>query len=103
MQPVGVGQDRGEVVTRAGLRLGTNAFVWGWGRGEKPADLGMRGNAPSLRRAPRITSLPLAVVVVNLAFLSGWINVLRGRRIDAWHRTDWAAVDESAGGGRTGR
>jgi cellulose synthase/poly-beta-1,6-N-acetylglucosamine synthase-like glycosyltransferase len=48
----------------------------------------------SRRRAPRITSLPLAVVVVNLAFLNGWLNVVRGRRIEAWHRTEWAAVDE---------
>jgi cellulose synthase/poly-beta-1,6-N-acetylglucosamine synthase-like glycosyltransferase len=48
----------------------------------------------SRRRAPRVTSLPLAVVVVNLAFLNGWLNVLRGRRIEAWHRTEWAAVDE---------
>jgi cellulose synthase/poly-beta-1,6-N-acetylglucosamine synthase-like glycosyltransferase len=36
----------------------------------------------------RITSLPLAVVVVNLAFLRGWVNVLRGRRIEAWQRAD---------------
>jgi hypothetical protein len=36
-------------------------------------------------------SLPLAVLVVNAAFVVGWINVLRGRRIGAWHRTDWAA------------
>jgi cellulose synthase/poly-beta-1,6-N-acetylglucosamine synthase-like glycosyltransferase len=43
-------------------------------------------------RPPRVTSFPLAVVVVNLAFLNGWLNVLRGRRIETWHRTDWAAA-----------
>ena len=48
------------------------------------------------RRPPRITSFPLAIVIVNLAFLNGWWNVVRGRRIEAWRRTDWAArtVDE---------
>ncbi len=46
------------------------------------------------RRAPRITSFPLAIVVVNVAFMNGWLNVLRGRRIEVWHRTDWAAVDD---------
>ena len=43
-------------------------------------------------RPPRITSFPLAIAVVNLAFLNGWLNVLRGRRIEAWHRTEWAAA-----------
>jgi len=42
------------------------------------------------RRPPRVTSVPLAIVIVNVAFLNGWINVVRGRRIEAWHRTDWA-------------
>jgi cellulose synthase/poly-beta-1,6-N-acetylglucosamine synthase-like glycosyltransferase len=47
-----------------------------------------------LRRSGRRAhwaSLPLAVLVVNAAFLVGWVNVLRGRRIGAWHRADWAA------------
>jgi len=26
--------------------------------------------------------------VVNLAFALGWINVLRGRGIEVWHRTE---------------
>ncbi len=43
-------------------------------------------------RPIRVGSLPLAIVVVNLAFLSGWWNLLRGRRIEAWHREDWAAI-----------
>jgi hypothetical protein len=42
-------------------------------------------------RPPRVTSLPLAIVVVNVAFLAGWLNVLRGRRIEAWHRAEWMA------------
>jgi cellulose synthase/poly-beta-1,6-N-acetylglucosamine synthase-like glycosyltransferase len=52
------------------------------------------------RRPPRITSLPLAVVVVNLAFLVGWLNVLRGRRIEAWHRTAWATTAAGSDVGR---
>lgn len=46
----------------------------------------------AIGRPIRIGSLPLAVVVVNLAFLNGWLNLLRGRRIEAWHREDWTAV-----------
>lgn len=42
-------------------------------------------------RPPRITSFPLAIVVVNVAFLAGWLNVLRGRRIEAWQGTEWTA------------
>ena len=44
------------------------------------------------RRPPRITSLPLAIAVVNAAFVVGWLNVIRGRRIEAWHRSEWAAT-----------
>jgi cellulose synthase/poly-beta-1,6-N-acetylglucosamine synthase-like glycosyltransferase len=44
------------------------------------------------RRPPSILSLPLGVVVVNLAFLNGWWNLVRGRRIEAWRRTDWSAI-----------
>jgi cellulose synthase/poly-beta-1,6-N-acetylglucosamine synthase-like glycosyltransferase len=43
-------------------------------------------------RPLRFGSLPLAIVVVNLAFLTGWWNVVRGRRIEAWHREQWSAV-----------
>jgi cellulose synthase/poly-beta-1,6-N-acetylglucosamine synthase-like glycosyltransferase len=43
-------------------------------------------------RPPRWGSLPLAIVVVNLAFLNGWLNLLLGRRIEAWHRDEWTAV-----------
>jgi cellulose synthase/poly-beta-1,6-N-acetylglucosamine synthase-like glycosyltransferase len=45
----------------------------------------------AIRHPTRLTSLPLAVVVVNLAFLNGWLNVVRGRRIESWHREDWIA------------
>ncbi len=41
------------------------------------------------RDMPRWASFPFSVVVVNLAFLSAWLNVVRGRRIEAWHRTSW--------------
>jgi cellulose synthase/poly-beta-1,6-N-acetylglucosamine synthase-like glycosyltransferase len=45
---------------------------------------------------PRAAAFALSVVVVNVAFLVGWLNVLRGRRIEAWHREDW---DPSPGAG----
>lgn len=52
---------------------------------------------------PRWTSFPFSVVVVNLAFLNAWLNVVRGRRIEAWHRTAWdvrsGAVPTPKGGG----
>lgn len=44
----------------------------------------------AVRHPTRLTSLPLAVVVVNLAFLTGWLNVVLGRRIASWHRTEWS-------------
>jgi cellulose synthase/poly-beta-1,6-N-acetylglucosamine synthase-like glycosyltransferase len=40
------------------------------------------------RRAPAWASLPLAIVVVNLAFLIGWINLLRGHRIGPWRASE---------------
>jgi hypothetical protein len=33
---------------------------------------------------------------VNLAFLNGWWNAVRGRRIESWHREDWAATSGTA-------
>lgn len=44
---------------------------------------------PARFRMPRWASFPFSVVVVNLAFLGAWLNVLRGRRIETWHRTAW--------------
>jgi hypothetical protein len=41
-------------------------------------------------RPPRYLSLPLAIVVVNAAFLVGWSNVLLGRKIESWHRAEWS-------------
>lgn len=49
-------------------------------------------------RTPRWASLPLAVLVVNAAFLLGWANVIRGRSIGAWHRTDWTPIQPNAKG-----
>jgi cellulose synthase/poly-beta-1,6-N-acetylglucosamine synthase-like glycosyltransferase len=54
-------------------------------------------------RPVRLASLPLAIVVVNLAFLNGWLNLLRGRRIEAWHREDWAAAPAITGARRRTR
>jgi cellulose synthase/poly-beta-1,6-N-acetylglucosamine synthase-like glycosyltransferase len=41
--------------------------------------------------APRLAAFLLAAAVVNVAFMAGWLNVLRGRRIEAWHRAEWKA------------
>jgi cellulose synthase/poly-beta-1,6-N-acetylglucosamine synthase-like glycosyltransferase len=65
------------VVLAAGLVLVALAGL-GW-------ILGSRGPMP------RWASFPFSVVVVNLAFLNAWLNVVRGRRIEAWHRTAWDA------------
>ncbi len=53
-------------------------------------------------RPPRWGSLPLAIVVVNLAFLNGWLNLVLGRRIEAWHRDEWVAIP-AGGDGEPGR
>ena len=65
--------------------------------------IGLAGVGWALRargRPPRWASLPLAIVVVNVAFLNGWLNLVLGRRIEAWHREDWAAVASTAPGAK---
>ena len=43
------------------------------------------------RRPPRSVAFMRSFAVVNLAFALGWINVLRGREIELWHRAEWRA------------
>jgi cellulose synthase/poly-beta-1,6-N-acetylglucosamine synthase-like glycosyltransferase len=43
------------------------------------------------RKPPRVIAFARAFAVVNLAFGLAWLNVLRGRRIEAWHRAEWSA------------
>ena len=43
------------------------------------------------RRPPRLIAFARSFAVVNLAFALGWINVLRGREIELWHRAEWRA------------
>ena len=43
------------------------------------------------RKPPRIIAFARAIAVVNAAFAVAWVNVLLGRRIEAWHRADWQA------------
>jgi cellulose synthase/poly-beta-1,6-N-acetylglucosamine synthase-like glycosyltransferase len=43
------------------------------------------------RRPPRPLAFARAFAVVNAAFGLGWINVLRGRGIETWHRAEWRA------------
>ena len=40
-------------------------------------------------RPPRPFALARALLVVNLAFAGAWVNVLMGRQIESWHRTEW--------------
>ncbi len=43
------------------------------------------------RRPPRVAAFARAFAVVCTAFAAGWVNVVRGRRIDVWHRGAWDA------------
>ena len=43
------------------------------------------------RRPPRIAAFARSFAVVCVAFAIGWINVLRGRRIDVWQGAEWDA------------
>jgi cellulose synthase/poly-beta-1,6-N-acetylglucosamine synthase-like glycosyltransferase len=43
------------------------------------------------RRPPRIAAFARSFAVVCAAFAVAWVNVLRGRQIDVWHRSDWDA------------
>jgi cellulose synthase/poly-beta-1,6-N-acetylglucosamine synthase-like glycosyltransferase len=42
--------------------------------------------AGSGRRPPRALAFARAFAVVNLSFARAWVDVARGRRIEAWHR-----------------
>jgi cellulose synthase/poly-beta-1,6-N-acetylglucosamine synthase-like glycosyltransferase len=56
------------------------------------------------RKPPRLIAFARAFAVVNLAFGLAWWNLLRGRRIDAWHRAEWHAMtDETAAAGTSSR
>jgi hypothetical protein len=46
-------------------------------------------------RPPRSVAFARSFAVVNLAFAAGWMNVVRGRRIDVWHRSEWDASADS--------
>jgi cellulose synthase/poly-beta-1,6-N-acetylglucosamine synthase-like glycosyltransferase len=43
------------------------------------------------RKPPRLLAFPRAFAVVCLAFTVAWFNVIRRRRIQAWHRSEWSA------------
>jgi hypothetical protein len=42
-------------------------------------------------RPPRALALVRALLVVNIAFARAWVNVMVGRKIETWHRTEWQA------------
>jgi cellulose synthase/poly-beta-1,6-N-acetylglucosamine synthase-like glycosyltransferase len=41
------------------------------------------------RRPPRPLATFRAFGIVNIAFARAWLDVLRGRRIETWHRVEW--------------
>ena len=43
------------------------------------------------RRPPRVAAFARSFAVVCAAFAVGWVNVVRGRQIDIWHRAEWDA------------
>ena len=43
------------------------------------------------RRPPRVAAFARSFAVVCAAFALGWVNGVRGRRIDVWHRAEWNA------------
>lgn len=45
--------------------------------------------ASSGRRPPRPLAFARAFAIVNLAFARAWLDVLRGRRIEAWSGLEW--------------
>jgi cellulose synthase/poly-beta-1,6-N-acetylglucosamine synthase-like glycosyltransferase len=53
------------------------------------AALAGQGLASTRRRPPRLLAFARALAVVNVAFLAAWINIVRRRRIEAWHRLEW--------------
>ena len=44
------------------------------------------------RRPPRLLAFARAFGVVNLAFAIAWLNVIRGKQIEAWRRTEFEMV-----------
>lgn len=40
-------------------------------------------------RPPRVMAFARSFAVVNLAFALGWVNVIRGREIEVWHRAEF--------------
>jgi poly-beta-1,6-N-acetyl-D-glucosamine synthase len=51
--------------------------------------------ASSGRRPPRPLAFARAFAIVNVAFARAWLDILRGRRIEAWSGVEW----EQPGGG----
>ena len=82
------------LVAIAGLWLDAR---WGTGLPRGPDRACHRGAAggprpPDHRRRPappRIVAFARSFAVVNTAFALGWLNVLRGREIEVWHRAEF--------------
>ena len=47
--------------------------------------------ASSGRRPILVLAIARSFAIVNLAFGLAWVNVLRGRRIDAWQNAEWSS------------
>jgi hypothetical protein len=51
--------------------------------------------AGSGHRPHRFMAFARSLLVVNAAFAIAWVNVIRGRRIEVWHRAEWKASVDS--------
>jgi len=41
------------------------------------------------RRPPQALAFLRSFAIVNVAFAAGWVNVIRGRGIEVWHRSEF--------------
>jgi hypothetical protein len=84
------------VVTGAGLILGLRGQPIYLAAPLAVAGLAMTAAAGHLligagRHPWRAVTFVRSFAVVNIAFATGWLNVIRGREIEVWHRAEWRA------------
>jgi cellulose synthase/poly-beta-1,6-N-acetylglucosamine synthase-like glycosyltransferase len=77
----------------AGLFLGRDATIFLVVPAALAAGLVVAGLAHLIagtgRRPPRAAAFFRSFAIVNLAFAAGWVNVIRGRGIEVWHRSEF--------------
>jgi cellulose synthase/poly-beta-1,6-N-acetylglucosamine synthase-like glycosyltransferase len=55
------------------------------------------------RRPPRPLAFARSFAIVSAAFALGWVNVVRGRGIEVWHRAEWDIRHDPARARPSGR